>query len=337
MSVLPCGAFDIFRGFAHGLKDSGASKAELAAVAAAITRSALSLSGYEPKPQCGNEEPTVLMEVPVKLAANMHAQLESLQTHSENNDVSGKAHHLAAHAAIASGPLLGDAHVKESLKIKRRADRLRHFQQPCGRRWREVQHVEEARLACGTSASAVEAPSRETEIKGEFERIQTKREVNPVDEGKDEDKHICVDGATYSAVNTDTPQDQSGKHLEVGNDSHRPTDWRTLSPASLQAIYSKFPPSCDRSVVVGARHDRVLQDRWLRSPCSLADGMQVLVHYGLRREIGKILRRGYDRFADEYRVQFPWYNGRRNCDCWVPRWRCVHFSGGDAPIPEEWC
>ena len=133
-------AFDIFRRFAHGLKDIGATKAELAAVAAAITRAVVSMShSHIDTTDVADCQPSVLMKVPVELAPNLYAQMASLQKHHENNQLSGRIHHFAAHAACATLPTMGSRHVSESMRIKRRADRLRHFQPGRSKRqWMEV-------------------------------------------------------------------------------------------------------------------------------------------------------------------------------------------------------
>jgi len=132
-------AFDIFRGFAHGLKRIGATKAELAAVAAAIARAIVSMATCSTDANEGDDaQHSVLMKVPVELAPNMVAQLAGIERHYTNNRLSGHVHHFAAHAARATLPTMGHYYVRESLQIKRRGDRLRHFQYGPKRRWVEV-------------------------------------------------------------------------------------------------------------------------------------------------------------------------------------------------------
>ena len=131
--------------FAAGLKRGGANRGDLAAVSAALLRSAVDLdrnSGDSPvkAPLAEETIPHVLMSVPVEQAVFVHAQMESYRYHKVNNDVTNWPHNNAADAALAAAERLGRSHTARSLHAKRHADRLHHFahERASHPRWRAV-------------------------------------------------------------------------------------------------------------------------------------------------------------------------------------------------------
>ena len=124
--------------FASGLKSGGASRGDLTAVAATIVRTLCHEAHQKHEVKNTNdlfESPTALLQVPLEHIVAINDQLISLQRHDENNKISGHTHHFAFHAAIAAGRSRGAEHRQESLRIKRKADRSRHF---ASGRWQPV-------------------------------------------------------------------------------------------------------------------------------------------------------------------------------------------------------
>merc|ERR1711920_913779 len=105
-----------------------------------------------------------------------------------------------------------------------------------------------------------------------------------------------------------------------------------MGPQHWSSIYSRFRPNSDYARIVGARSDTLLQASATTNPVSLSPGIQVIVHYGMRHVKGVILHRGFGRYENEYRVQFAWYNGRKNGDAWVDCWRCVLANDSAASV-----
>lgn len=67
------------------------------------------------------------MQVPLSIAAELHAEAKSLQRHRDNNQAAGRTFHYAKDAAAATRQSLGESHYRDSMNIKRQGDRARHF------------------------------------------------------------------------------------------------------------------------------------------------------------------------------------------------------------------
>jgi len=101
------------------------------------------------------------------------------------------------------------------------------------------------------------------------------------------------------------------------------SSWRPLPDVQWQQIYSSFPPHRAHALVRGPRIEQDLRESWGNEPISLPAGSVVMVHVGCRIHRGKILRRGFGRFSDQYRVQFAFWNGTPSADTWMDCWRCT--------------
>ena len=128
--------------FARGLKSGGATKGDLAAVVAALARTCVlqdsttfdSLDSRFLGADAAS--PQVLLQVPLSVAAEIHAESLSLQRHKMNNEAAGRVFHLGKDAAAATKESLGEDHYRESLQLKRRGDCARHFVQSGAKGWK---------------------------------------------------------------------------------------------------------------------------------------------------------------------------------------------------------
>ena len=69
---------------------------------------------------------------------------------------------------------------------------------------------------------------------------------------------------------------------------------------------------------MGTIQDKKANLQWKQNPVSLPVGSKINVHYGIKVRPGTILRRGHDRFRNEYRVQ----DDKDGIDSWIDCWRC---------------
>eukprot|EP00449_Zooxanthella_nutricula_P001872 CAMPEP_0198507282 /NCGR_PEP_ID=MMETSP1462-20131121/12216_1 /TAXON_ID=1333877 /ORGANISM="Brandtodinium nutriculum, Strain RCC3387" /LENGTH=291 /DNA_ID=CAMNT_0044236525 /DNA_START=55 /DNA_END=927 /DNA_ORIENTATION=- len=113
------------------------------------------------------------------------------------------------------------------------------------------------------------------------------------------------------------------------------SSWQVLPSSQWARVYSRFPPLPGQLQVLGRRSDELLKDQWGANPASLPSGTRVIVHNGMHRTAGVVLRRGFGHYGDQYRVRFREYNGAENGDAWVECWQCV-CPAKDTFTDVEW-
>ena len=69
---------------------------------------------------------------------------------------------------------------------------------------------------------------------------------------------------------------------------------------------------------MGRLQDKANKLEWEKNLVDIPSGSKVIVRYGIQKRPGIVLRRGYGRFCNEYRVQ----DDSDDTDSWVDCWRC---------------
>ncbi len=95
--------------------------------------------------------------------------------------------------------------------------------------------------------------------------------------------------------------------------------WQSLPSSHWELLHAKFDIFLHKN---GAHLSLQARTRWDLHPIPFAggSGVQVFVGFGdflLMHRFGRILRRGVDRFADQYRVRFS-----DGGEIWDDVWRC---------------
>ena len=130
----------------------------------------------------------------------------------------------------------------------------------------------------------------------------------------------------------DSPSIQTPDVVRPANQS--PTaDFKSLDKVGWERIHAMFPQAHGALLAAVRRREADLLAAWHCGHTTIPNGSLVKVQFGLEPLTGVILRRGYDRFQDQYRVQFDVWNGRRNGDSWIDCWRCwVHNEASDSAV-----
>ena len=97
------------------------------------------------------------------------------------------------------------------------------------------------------------------------------------------------------------------------------SNWQTLPQPYMDKLYGKFVMPSEARRAFGKKIEQRLREA---SPVCFPAGSLVVTHNADVCEIGKVLREGHSTYADKYRVQYPWYNGKKNGDTWVSKSLC---------------
>ena len=92
--------------------------------------------------------------------------------------------------------------------------------------------------------------------------------------------------------------------------------WQPLPQDHMMSLYCEFPVY---RAIAGAAINNAMETAWADNPTNIAPGTRVRVHYGVNSAYGTVLRRGYGRFCNDYRVLME-LDGK---DTWIDCWRCI--------------
>ena len=265
------------------LKEAGAPCGDLTAIAATMVRT-ICHEGIRvaqvPMTEVDAGISTALLPVPVDMVPMMIDQLDALKQHEYNNLVTSYPHNLASAAAAAAGKVLGPVHEQRSLEVKRRGDKSRHFvAQRKQFNWVQKQdHI--------VTDQSVRAEASAPDLAHRCGGTQ----INPIE--IESDVFTLLQGMAAPLV----PEVSNAGGILLGADS----SWELAEPAHGKPRYS---PLVDAEVAFAKytyaqyQHDAAHSDIPARTP--------VAVRTIVGLEFGRIMRRGYDHYKDQYRVAFP--------------------------------